>query len=154
MCSRSAGGCGHRHSREPGRLCDDCAQKQATRGSAQAAAEERERRDRLARRRWGQDWDDQINWLTDHAMAPPRTPQEQADRPRSEQARQHIGLEHRERRRGESFLPWEERPPRLPGGLSLPRQLRQARQAAADRIELDRIDDPALREMLQRWRTR
>jgi hypothetical protein len=152
MCRTVMGGCGHRHARAPGTLCDDCAARHAARASTQAAAEERQHREQLARRRWGEDWDDPANWRADHALAAPRTPREQADRSRSEQARQHVGLEQRERRRGQSWRPWEERPPRIPERASLPRQLRQARQAVADRIEASRIEDPALREMLDRWR--
>jgi hypothetical protein len=154
ICPRAIGGCGHRHSRAPGQLCDDCAQQRADQASRQAAAEERQRRDLLARRQFGEGWDDHLNWLTDHA--PPRTPREHADRPLAEQARQLTGLEERERRRAGIAFPWEERRPGRPGQDILSRthsMLRESRQALADRIEISQITDPRMREMLERWRT-
>jgi hypothetical protein len=149
------GGCGHRRAAEPESLCDDCQTRHADRDRSRAAAEERREREQRARRRFGEGWDDRLNWLTDHALAPPRTPRELADRPRAAEAARHIGLEQRARAVGGATLAWEERRPR-PGGDPLTRAsgaLRRIRQAAADRIETSRIEDPALREMLDRWRT-
>jgi hypothetical protein len=155
MCRTSMGGCGHRHARQPESLCDECQARHAEHYYARAAADERDRQAQLARRRFGEGWDDYLNWLTDHALAPARTPREHADRRRAAEAGRHIGVEQRARQQAGARLPWEEHPPRRPGTDPLARAssaLRRIRRAAADRIEVNSIEDPALREMLTRWR--
>lgn len=155
MCSRSIGGCGHKHSWQPGQLCDDCAGRQAGWHDALDAQEAREAAAKLARRQWGEAWEDLDNWRADHALIPPRTPREHADRQRAEEARQHIPAEQRARTAARQWFPWEERAPFEVAASATTRLrdvFREQRQAAADSIEIGRIQDPSLREMLKRWR--
>lgn len=149
--------CHHRRSTAPRTLCLDCAADQATASAKQFAREQAE----AARRTWGQAWDDAANWEVDHALAPPRTPREQADRPIAEQAREHLSLEQRIRQRTGQFLDWEEHAPARPAGRGItgkaaqvPRNLRAQAQAQRDRAQAAQLDGPhgeKIRQMLDEW---
>lgn len=149
--------CHHRRSAAPKTLCLDCVQHQATAASRQFAREAAE----AARRTWGQAWDDPANWDVDHALAPPRTPREQADRPVAEQARDHIGLEDRIRQRTGQLLDWQEHAPGRPapktvkGKLAdIPRNLRDQARAGRDTSAAEKLDGPhgeKIRQLLDEW---
>jgi hypothetical protein len=159
MCPKASGGCGHRRSKAPGRLCLDCQAARAARYSAEAARQAAEQ----ARRAWGEGWDDVTNWQVDHALAPPRTAREQAARPVAEQARQHISLERRIRQRTGQWLSWEEHAPSRPPATGIAGKLRQTRyavkdhaHAARDQAEAAAVDGPQgekIRQMLDQWKS-
>jgi len=116
---------------------------------SQVAEEVRERA-QLEARRWGELWDDIRNWEVDHALAPPRTDTERADRPRSVEAGQHITLEQRTRIRAGIDLPWEERAPARHPSTKTSQAASQGRtivQLMRDRIEASRVQDEQLRQL-------
>jgi|SRR5215469_15489599 len=137
------GGCGHRRAAQPETLCAQCAVTTTARRATAAAEAERRELQQLARRTWGEGWDDRANYFADHALIEPRTPREQADRPTSVRARQNMPLEARLRVRAGAQLGWEEQPPQPPG-RSISRRIRQSRKAAADEIAASQLGaDPA-----------